>query len=315
MPYLNDLVTGLWRYRQAAFAGQDALFDRSQRQGNRPPVFNRRDAIHNVVLAPGLSSLQQSAVRGMLPDSRHHRWFQSMRSSQALAQTVFGNLAVSRSLACLTHVKCDGGRYPFYGLDGDSPAVELEYQVDYLGEDPRRCTSVDVLLHGKQRIFVECKLAEDGVGSCSRPRLADQDPDHCNGNYEHQMGRQSRCALTARGIGYWRYVPGLWSWSDSDQAPCPIRFPYQLVRTVLAACVRADGTVETEGTSVVLLVDERNPAFQRDGDGQRAFEAMRSALRYPEILYWCTWQDVVRAVRTNTDLIGLTDEIHAKYGV
>ena len=314
MPYLNDLVNRLWQYRKGAFAGQEALFDRSQRQGNRPPVFNRRDAIHNVVLAPGLSNLQQAAVRGMLPISRRHRWYHSMRSSQALAQAVFGNLAVSGSLACLTHVTSERGHFPFAGLDADSPAVEFEHQVDYLGEDPRRCTSVDVLLRGNRRIYIECKLAEDGVGACSRPRLADQDPDHCNGRYEHQMGRQSRCALTARGIGYWRYIPDLWSWSDIDQAPCPIRTSYQLVRTVLAACVRADATVETEETSVVLLVDERNPAFQRDGDGRRAFDAVRAALRHSETLHWCTWQDVMKAVRTNTNLIGLADEIHAKYG-
>ncbi|NLX98931.1 MAG: hypothetical protein GXY83_22525 [Rhodopirellula sp.] len=314
MTYLNDLVTCLWQYRKAAFAGQDALFDRCQREGHRPPVFNWRDAIHNVLLAPSLSDLQQSAVRGMLPASRRHRWFQSMRSSQALAQTVFGNLAVSGSLACLSHVTSDCGNYPFAGLDAENPAVELEYQVDHLGEDPRRCTSIDVVLRGKRHVYVECKLAEDGVGGCSRPRLADQDPDHCNGNYEHQMGRQVRCALTARGIGYWQYIPGLFGWNDIDQVPCPIRCSYQLVRTVLAACVRADGRIQTEGRSVVLLVDKRNPAFQRDGDGRRAFDAVHAALRNPEILHWCTWQDVVQAMRQKAGLIGFADEVHDKYG-
>jgi hypothetical protein len=120
--------------------------------------------------------------------------------------------------------------------------------------------------------------------------------------------------LSARGIAYWQHIPALFRWEDIDHVPCPVRVPYQLVRNVLAACVQPDGTVDTAGVFVVLLIDNQNPAFQENGDGRQAFETVRRALREPGMLHWCTWQDVVAAMRQDMRMAGFAGEIHNKYG-
>ena len=65
-----------------------------------------------------------------------------------------------------------------------------------------------------------------------------------------------------------KYVPDLFTWkSDVDHVPCPLHKNYQLVRIILAACKRPTGSVLPEKGHVVLIYDERNPAFQKGGVG------------------------------------------------
>lgn len=72
--------------------------------------------------------------------------------------------------------------------------------------------------------------------------------------------------MSERGIGYWRYVPQLFDWpADVDHSPCPLDLTYQLARNVMAACVRADGAIETERAHALLVYDAQNPAFRPGG--------------------------------------------------
>jgi len=119
---------------------------------------------------------------------------------------------------------------------------------------------------------IECKLAEAGFGTCSRPRLKPTDrgfaADHCDVIYTAQRGRSDRCPLTEAGIEYWRYVALLFGWDpDRDHQPCPRGSTYQLVRNVLAAGVGNDGVLRLDHGHALILFDQRNPAMAGGGKG------------------------------------------------
>ena len=112
---------------------------------------------------------------------------------------------------------------------------------------------------------------------------------YCN-DVVQEMTKSCCCFLTAIGVLYWKYIPGLFKWnSNVDHVPCPIRKNYQLVRNILAACVRPDGSVLAEKGHAVLIYDERNPAFQKGGKGHTALENTREALHKPQLLRKCSW--------------------------
>ena len=122
--------------------------------------------------------------------------------------------------------------------------------------------------------------------------------------------------MTKIGALYWKYIPSLFKWwSDIDLKPCPLNKNYQLVRNILAACVRDGGQIEPENGHAVLVYDERNPAFQKDGKGYKAFEKTRSALRNPSLLKKCSWQKIINGLKQNSESQWLTEALHKKYGL
>ncbi len=313
MSYVDRLVAGLWTYKDLMFPIQDELFDeaRPRAHGSRPPVFTKPHAWRNVLLDPCLTEKQRDEVVGAIRPWKRHRWFRSMKSSQALTQCVFGSLRAVSRLDALAEIAGN----PFR-LQNDGVQAELEHAINYLGEAPSRCTSVDVLLSGNRRVAIECKLTEVDMGRCSRPRLASEEPDHCDGSYSHQRRRLDRCSLTAIGVKYWQYVPHILRWNAAiDLMPCPLSHTYQIVRNLLAACVLPSGECSLENGTAVLLIDARNPAFQNEGPGRKAFDAVRAALLNPDCLQLCTWQEVLQHLRKNQVLNGLTEQINSKYGI
>ena len=322
--YQDRLRLGFWRYRDEQFAGADDLFDDEYQPGGmQPPVFKSEYAHRNVLVRPDAGQAEIDAVLAAIPDGVHHKWFRSMRSSQALAQSVFANLKYHNKLGLLADLRGED-RLPIFPsgvvrprLAWDTPRLELEYQVNYLVEP--RPTSVDALFDGQYRVAVECKLSEAEVGACSRPGLgpadANYERDHCDGSYTHQRGRRDRCVLTERGIAYWRYIPKLFTWpADADLQPCPLRSTYQLVRNILAACVRPNGDLDL-AAHAVLLYDARNPGFAEGGKGYLACQAVRSALKNPVLLRRCTWQELVACLRRDAELNWLTEALRSKYGL
>jgi hypothetical protein len=322
--YGDELRARLWRYRAECFAAADDLFDeRYQPGGMQPPVFKTEQAHRNVLVKPGARQEEIKAVSAAIPTGRRHKWFRSMTSSQALAQSVFANLQYHNKLALLADLRGDD-RLPCFPRSVARPRnswspvpLQLEYQVDTLGEP--RPTSVDVMFGGDYRVAVECKLSEPEVGACSRPDLRPSDSnyasDHCDGTYTRQRGRRTRCALTERGTAYWRYIPKLFTWSaDGDMRPCPLHATYQLVRNVLAASVREGGHPEPDGHAV-LIYDARNPAFAEGGKGNLAWQKVRDALKNPALLRRCTWQELVACLRQDEELNWLTEALRDKYGL
>lgn len=319
--YRTALVAQLWQYRRIAFGEGQHPFDRSFDPDARPPVFHRDTSDLNILTRPGLTNAEKDQLLSLIPRTKRHRWFRSMSSSQALAQSVLGNLIAVGKQHLLWQVRDDDEDLPLFRDQLDWDAMVLEHDVTQLCEPVR--TSLDAFLPGDYQIAVECKLTEPEIGTCSRPRLRpsakDYDARVCNGSYKFRRDRRSRCALLCQHprIRYWELLPQLFpGWrADIDHDPCPLRDNYQLVRNVLAACVRDDGKVATNEGHAVLLYDARNPAFQQGGKADCSFRETRNALISPGLLRRASWQAVSMAIAQHTDMEWLIEALEAKYGL
>ncbi len=316
--YKADLNRRYWGYQKSQFPTWQDYFERPYVPDGRPPVFIARESWRNIIINPAASQPEIDELLSLVPAGERHKWFRSMNSSQALALSVFGNLAINDSLYYLSAIKDDEGQDLFGKVPISPNNFIMEYKVNYLGEP--RPTSLDAYIAGDYRIAIECKFTEAEVGTCSRPRLRPLAPnyesEHCNGTYSVQSGRKERCSLTEVGILYWRYVPSLFKWgSHSDLAVCPLNKNYQLVRNILAAGVKPDGTASIHNGHVVLIYDERNPAFQKGGDGLVAFIETQTALQEPAMLRKCSWQRIVQYLREKSVLPWLIEHLALKYGL
>ncbi|MBF0595610.1 MAG: hypothetical protein HQL22_11690 [Candidatus Omnitrophica bacterium] len=311
--YAKDIVRQFMCYRASFFKENQRVFDRPDGDLMRPPVFLPEYADMNILFHENMPLEVKHHLLCLISDDARHEWFRSMNSSQALAQSVFGNLSVIGNLNCLNVLHGDDGKPLFISGSKKSP-LQMEYPVDSLGESKR--TSLDVFIDGDYKVAVECKFIEDGVGPCSRPDVKKDDKKylmkHCDGRYIRQHGRQERCSLTDAKIKYWEYVPYVFKWDVTmDHAPCPLLDTYQIVRNILAVCVTSDKKVNLKGGHVVLLYDARNPLFE---DGGIAWQKVKEALRERDLLQKCTWQEVVAAMRNDKEISWLTDLLKAKYG-
>ena len=316
--YKEDLVNRYWAYQRTIFPAMEDYFERPYAPNGRPPVFLKHKAWKNVIAKPDVKQEEANRLLSLLPEGERHKWFHSMNSSQALAQSVFGNLTIYNHINCLAGLTDDSGK-PLLGKAQVSyENFNMEYEVNYLGEP--RSTSLDGFISGKYQVAIECKFTESEVGSCSRPLLrrsdSNYDSDYCDGTYVQQRGRMTKCSLTGIGVLYWNYIPQLFVWqNDADLVPCSIKKNYQLVRNILAACVRSDGSVSPENGHVVLIYDERNPAFQQGGNGFAAFEQTRNALKVPSLLRKCSWQRIINHLRHESIIPWLTEQLELKYGL
>jgi hypothetical protein len=196
--YLNQLIARFWLYRDRRFSNRLDVFLNQLRQPSKPPVFRAEFADLNVV-AP---ESNRKAVLGTIPVLNRQKWFSSMRSSQALTQSVFGTLKVLDKLHLLTSVMADDGDLAFFD-DARLPSeCHLEHPCTSLGELPNRETKSDVFFGGEHKVSVECKLAEDAFGSCSQPAILptarNYDRDLCDGTYTRQRSRRERCSFVDR---------------------------------------------------------------------------------------------------------------------
>jgi len=286
MTYLNKQ---LWNYAEA-----EGLLPklREHERGNDlgPPVFAPQHADQNILLPPSAGAAVRAKVIGAV--DKRHKWFRSMKSSQALTQSVFANLMVSGDLRVLNDLATDQGL--------------LEHDAGHLGE--KKASSIDVFIRGARRIAVECKLTEQKFGECSMV------PKQCNGDYARQQGRKARCYLSERGILYWRHAPELFRWSsDRDLSPCPMRFPYQIARNLLAAYVAEDCTVNANSSHALIIYDKRSPAFAGGGKCREQFDAAYNALKNPSMLRSCSWQSVVALLAKNASTKWLATQLQNKY--
>lgn len=311
--YREDLLQRYWEYRKEHFTDEQGVYDSRYEKLTSPPVFKRSEAQRNVISNPNASENEKRKLLALIPDGEWHKWYGSMNSSQALAQSVLGNLSVYGFLNCLSKVKDDDGLDLFSKATLSSNNFEMEHKVDHLKEP--RPTSLDGYISGDYQIAIECKFTESEVGTCSRPRLEKTASEYCNGSYSVQEKRKYRCSLSESGISYWDYISHFFNWNrDIDIKPCPLNRNYQLVRNILAIGVTRDGSVSFDNGHVILIYDERNPAFQENGDGFIAYQETQKALLNPRMLRKCSWQKIVSHLREQSILPWLTKNLNLKYG-
>ena len=309
--YENAVLGCLWDWADRHHSSE---LDGESRT-RRPPIL-RSEVASKSVLVPS-DPAKASAVVFTVPKEERHRWFRSFKSSQALAQSVFGAIGSFERLDLLDGVIAECGR-PAFLEDTRGASLVLEHNVCSLGEP--RPTSVDVFLEARpRRVAVECKFMERGFGTCSRPRLRPSDSNyaerHCDGNYQLQRGRRERCALTEIGVRYWAYLPCLFEWAaDHDLRPCPFSETYQLARNALAATVTASGFARNAG-HVLIVYDARNPEYAPGGGAQRQYESAIGTCRVPGLIRRLSWQRLVGALTGAPEFTYLVAGLEGKYGI
>lgn len=310
--YLDAVQVTLWTWAERHHGGQ---LDGGRRQG-RAPVLKPEFAAMNVLAPP--DGARADEIRAAIVMDQRHRYFASLRSSQALTQSVFGAIGAFGGLDMLENVTAECGRPAFF-TDHRGWTLGFEHEVDTLGEP--RPTSIDVLLSGPNRqIAVECKFTEPEFGTCSRPRLRPGDTrypaQHCDGSYRVQAGRSDRCALMAVGVRYWDHLPRLFAWpADRDHEPCPFGAVYQLARNALAAVVTPDGGVAPDRGHALILYDARNPAFQAGGEADRQWETAVAACLMPGLLRRLSWQRLLTFMAAAPDMAWLVEDLQEKYAL
>lgn len=199
-----------------------------------------------------------------------HKGAARPHSSQALAVSVFGALAVHPEKQALIDemVRLMFGWEP--SKDDGPWQVGIEETVSSSLFHERPPTQVDVLLQNKAKVVaLECKFNEVG-GGCSqtRPRPSGKHKGliQCNASYREQEnpvnGKKARCALSAKKIRYWTYIPMYFDWAnDRDYDPCPFAGPaYQYMRNALAAARLARGKEpKRAGFCLVYVKGEQFP--------------------------------------------------------
>src|SRR5690606_11543398 len=165
--YRANLIQRFWAYQRSHFPEWQVFFDRPE-SPNRPPVFLRSQAWRNVITHPDTG---REAAAKLLPPNLH-KWFGSMISSQALAQSVLGNLAIHGPFPVLAELTDDEGQPLMAEAQLTAEHFTMEAKVSHLGE--RRSTTLDGFVSGRYPIAIECKFTEREVGSCARTSLKPQ---------------------------------------------------------------------------------------------------------------------------------------------
>ena len=308
--HLEEVLRTLWNYADRHHS--DELDGGVRKQ--RPPVFAQKFASRNVLLPP--NGAKTDEILSAIPSWKHHTWFRSMRSSQALTQSVFSAIRSFRRLDLLEGVAAECGRPAFFD-DREDWEMSFEHAVSELRE--RRPTNVDVLLsRPDQRVAIECKFLEDEFGKCSRTDKKEYpDPrDHCDGNYRIQNGRRHRCALMEAGAKYWELLPHLFDWpADRDHEPCPFGATYQLARNALASTVGNEGNVSATSGHMLVMYDARNPAFHVCGKAYDQWQIVTGASQHPGLFRMLSWQRLLAVLVNAPEFVYLIDGLGEKYGI
>ncbi len=100
--YKLDLIRRYWEYQSSHFSDWQKYLERPCEHSGRPPVFLKDQAWRNVILNSYENQVEKNKLLSLIQDGERHQWFRSMNSSQALAQSVLGNLSIHDAFHCLT---------------------------------------------------------------------------------------------------------------------------------------------------------------------------------------------------------------------
>jgi len=327
--YRDGLYAQQWRY--AAARRLNGALDPTHTPATGAPFFRPTAASGNVILKIDDDARMRTRVLGQLATRRSY--VRSMASPQALAHSVFGNLAVRGQLRCLAGLEDDVGRPLFFEEPAEADDLTIDHGCgNWLIES--RAWLPQVWTTASSRIVVDPTLAEDGVGSCDRLRLDPDDVEYCNGSFADVADlRDSYAAVLDVGEGltgcpladygetaYWQFLPRLLGWRAVPGEVCPLAFTLQPVQDILDACL-LDGDMDLTRGHAVLIVDARNPSFawstwRPTGGGSQAIDSVRGALgAQDDLLRIGTWQMIARAIGQESGLGWLVQALREKYGI
>ncbi len=133
--YKEALVQRFWTFQKARYGEENHLFEKTVVENpKRPPVFLREYGHENVLVNEDLGKEVIEQVRNLIPEREWHIKFTSMTSSQALAQSVFGNLKAQDKMGCLSGLLGDDGNPLFITGEATGGNLEMEKTILYLGE-------------------------------------------------------------------------------------------------------------------------------------------------------------------------------------
>lgn len=144
--YRQEMVARFWKYQRKFLPDWKTYFERKQMRDGRPPVFLQNHASRNLLMNPRASESQRKWLVSMIPPGDRHRWFRSMTSSQALAQSLLGNLKLYDCLSCLNTLADEEGIQLFGEQPVSASNFVLEHKIHFLGE--RQPTSLDGFISG-----------------------------------------------------------------------------------------------------------------------------------------------------------------------
>jgi hypothetical protein len=232
-----------------------------------------------------------------------HKYVHHGLSSQALAFNLLGPFIVRDDLKTLAEA-----------IAGEAccPAARLEIKFEYddrsvFNEGNQQPTSIDAFLSGgPSKLFIEVKLQEKEFGGC-----ACVGDGNCEGmNPREQFGL---CYLHegARRT-YWPQLQqhGFLETPFFSGPICPLTRYYQFYREVVFALAK--------GGTFVLVVDERNPAFNRPGTTTRGlFPFLRNSVppEHQARVKCVTVQSIIARVRDSETHGDWVHEFIAKYGM
>jgi hypothetical protein len=101
------MIQQFWDYAETNVTDRADLLECNDRNPKRPPIFRKNCVSNSILISPEADEESRKAIVLTLAANERHRYFGSMRSSQALAQSVFGNLEVEEKLGLLEGLAAD----------------------------------------------------------------------------------------------------------------------------------------------------------------------------------------------------------------
>lgn len=298
-----------WSY---ADANPEKALDGKHKEG-RPPVVSRWS--DNLILPS--ENEKSSEIKKLIKSSDRHVWFESFRSSQALAQSVFGAFKVTGKLDLLSEVTAECGR-PAFGKMLPDTKLLMETSVGTLFNETGKKTQMDVLLASHlYKVVVECKFFELKFSTCSKTKNNKKNGEiECNGSYTRQKGRKRRCYYSEHKASYWKFIPKLFDWNaNQDLIPCPFDETNQIVRNVLASVIGEDGKVNPSKGHTTFIYDNRNPVYKINGAAYIQFQKAAEACRVPGLMRRVSWQEIIRVCVGQSDFDWLLQELGKKHDI
>ena len=221
-----------------------------------------------------------------------------LHSSQALAIDVFGTVKELASRSAIGAAWAQQLKLASFGpLD-----ITLEHPVPPgLLREPRS-TQIDVLITGEERSAVlECKFTEADGGHCSQTGMREMSNGdrvrQCDGSYHPQVnplnGKSARCALTAKGIAYWDWIPKILHVEPGeDYSPCPFAGGmYQWMRNAVTAAAMSEQSGRPTAFILVYADGPFPAAASTQGGSWHKFTSLLNDL--PDVRH-VTFQSLIR---------------------